>query len=1847
MTTRRLVLNMANPIDEFMSNPNNPFEQAKKAAGDVLGNAVESDIGQKALGMAAGPLEGLAKLAAPYREGVAPALTAALLELNGNYRAQNKNLSVAEQLRKGFELAKAPVEGEEEWRRSVSPGRALVGLIGYVDGAGIQGTDKINWSDSKQVNDYFSSGSAQFWSGFADLGFNLADPVAILGGKGAKLVKRSQFTREVGSKYGKVENLVQEVDAVVANPELDSAAAQIFKLVAKDPEDIKSIQAYGFVAASADPQRLALTLSNGFKGNGYQGIADVVKASLGHKPTLDKLAVDNGLLHEQIIANSGMTKTMRDELASLNKTARNNTQLTPDDVATHEANQKQLLDSIAKSEEEAASLAAKKEVTQVFQEQQMGVSSTWSRYAAVERVRASSATVSTDGLFVELDGTSKYHAAKAVAKSLGKPTPYVRSVMWISPNQGLKELPAGIAFLGGAPGKRSYLEADARIRNIGKLAALSRDDMKGFANQYRALTTQSERFNFFENFEEYSIQKLLEKHYGSTLQVMNATQREAAQVLARELVDSTRRAKARELQSMLSKNYTISDKGSMQAMAHIKEVVDNLALERATKEGRPVSDNDVAAIHASLTQNPATVTQIPNIHFTVDMKFFDQIMSENPQHIKNVLNGILEDGLNAKQVREIMQKAEQSSIGGGSGMHSTFGDIAKPMARTAKDVAVDGMDSFYSYVWKPFTLLSFKYTTRNVAEGWLRVVASMVDMNAYYGYGWTDMLRGLKDPGSVSRYINNKSYRKQSSEALKDFRKKNEDVKFEESSLKRQIFPSASGQKAAKTVRGMMLDAEGKERFKQSDGIALSIDYLKRQINYVSKHKSSGIPEADAAVEALTKQIRVLATDSAGLTEGPGKNFITALTEGNYQDAHAIANSTNSESLIASLAEYRDNIDMAIAEINKHTAGGASTVEYALENSKFALERMSLHSDKTIALLVKRGELRDELQAIASKTSPGGNLRKSYSGKDQVEIYPGVYIDQSLANSENDLLRDATSSKSSSTRVLADDRRVTGFSIMARGFKRKPVMPTDAFWAQSHADYVNNVMMLDPVMRRLVEGRAAGNSDKQILEDVKKWIHSNDNEAIAYRKESEQNLTTHSKAMGTSYTLDNTVDANFIQVLQYLPEHSANKPGRVYPDLAQKALNGLTPEDSAKIDLYDRIEVMAAREHHEMTFNNIYKNAVASVFKFIGTLPEDHLVRHPFFNMVHDNEARRLANITAQQGRAAGLNEEEVAKYVAENAKQIKITATDRAYKELMQRLYSVERYTDPGKFIRFVTPFYMAHQNSSRFWLGTSLRNPEIAFMLAKAYNAPFRAGYVYDQNGNIVSSGNPWSSDSQKENIELTAPEWIRKFTGKDTWTTSPNSLDIIFQGQLPIVPTLGGPAGEIVATEAIKLAAKNTNTDTFLKNNVGMTLDEFSGKYILPFYQKGYGKSVAGNIYSSAIPFNSATTSALAVGVGFGLPLSGLAEQFIPDVKSRWISRYNAARDQVATQMLMDNEPLVDTVVKERATDIARKALMLESLSSFTGPVVAFKGDDAKMRELNARLKTLQDANGYAEGSLILAQQLENEGAPFGKSITSTLQSSSVDNRFGLVSTIATVQGVSDNIDSLSRADMYYKDNPFIGELFNQIGGDKKYSPIADDTLFGITINGTPLKSRNMSPEDAERTAQYGAAWSTYFANVDYIEADAEKNGIKKGSAEYRAYYSPWKTRLADYVGEQFPLWNTRENKITLQKSDAFIALAVHFTSDPKFMGTVGKDNDAMNGLVMYLEARDTIAQEFQANQLATGTSTLDSKANQKYADWRDRTAEYIIAQHPGFKQMYNRYLSQDELNPIDSPLLGEAK
>jgi hypothetical protein len=576
-----------------------------------------------------------------------------------------------------------------------------------------------------------------------------------------------------------------------------------------------------------------------------------------------------------------------------------------------------------------------------------------------------------------------------------------------------------------------------------------------------------------------------------------------------------------------------------------------------------------------------------------------------------------------------------------------------------------------------------------------------------------------------------------------------------------------------------------------------------------------------------------------------------------------------------------------------------------------------------------------------------------------------------------------------------------------------------------------------------------------------------------------------------------------------------------------------------------------------------------------------------------------------------------------------------------VQRLYSVERYTDTASFLKFITPFYMASQNSTRFWLGISLREPAIAAQLAKAYNIPYRAGYVYDDNGNLVGGGNPWSSNSAKEQVIMKAPSWLRDYTKQPNIKFNPVAFDVISQGQLGMVPTAGGPIGQTIGTEAVQAFAQHTNIDPWMRKNFGISFDTFSQKYVMPYYEKTAGTNITGTLIKNLDPSNSWMTSAQAiVGIKTGNFLTQGAED-------RWTTRYNSAHDYVTTQMMLEGQAMDPVLIEQLSTQLAMKALVFETMTAFGPTIAPVKVDNQSMDELRITIRNYQDQFGYSDGSVKAAAAInEVYGTDMGVSVIRNLQAKNSTNKLGLIGSNATLRNLQPNLALVNEADLYFPDNPFVGELFNQTDQKDFYSQISDDVLYGIQINGEPLKARSTNPAKLERQHQYNSAWALYSENVAYIEEHAKKNGVVPGTAAYKSFYGVWKDNLEVAIGEQFPLWAQRENKITLARSDQTIKIAQLFLNDEKFMKTAGKNNKAIQGLKIYLEERQIIIEQLNMNRQRTGTVGLDTKANRYYLEWRDQVGQAIVKDYPEFKDMYNRYLADDELNIVESPSLGKG-
>jgi len=139
------------------------------------------------------------------------------------------------------------------------------------------------------------------------------------------------------------------------------------------------------------------------------------------------------------------------------------------------------------------------------------------------------------------------------------------------------------------------------------------------------------------------------------------------------------------------------------------------------------------------------------------------------------------------------------------------------------------------------------------------------------------------------------------------------------------------------------------------------------------------------------------------------------------------------------------------------------------------------------------------------------------------------------------------------------------------------------------------------------------------------------------------------------------------------------------------------------------------------TINEVTKRA----FNLLGTIPEDALVRGPFYGRRY-NETRELL--------MRQLDEQYKGKTVpfAEIRRRERL-AHYRALKDTKDWIYTIERRTNLGHYGEFLIPFISAMQNSVTALGKLTWRDPSIIGVVNLLWQAPARGG-MEDEKGNIV---------------------------------------------------------------------------------------------------------------------------------------------------------------------------------------------------------------------------------------------------------------------------------------------------------------------------------------------------------------------------------------------------------------------------------------------------------------------------------------------------------------------------------
>lgn len=292
--------------------------------------------------------------------------------------------------------------------------------------------------------------------------------------------------------------------------------------------------------------------------------------------------------------------------------------------------------------------------------------------------------------------------------------------------------------------------------------------------------------------------------------------------------------------------------------------------------------------------------------------------------------------------------------------------------------------------------------------------------------------------------------------------------------------------------------------------------------------------------------------------------------------------------------------------------------------------------------------------------------------------------------------------------------------------------------------------------------------------------------------------------------------------------------GQLTPDDIEAALAQLTPESVAKLGSIQGAEIIQMGSDRMM---GVYSKFIDSAFRWIGTIPEDALVRGPFYNMrfkaIRNDLIRKYWD---EQGMAdmvrasrspardsAGVAEtmsieHDAFKIPQKELSRIQELAHRQSLSDTREFLYTIERRTNLGKYGEYVFPFISATQNTVTT-LGKLLwKEPWLAPFVATLWQAPTRLG-LEDDEGNLLL---PVPTEAVREFLQdrPDIPLVGGVIGPDDTLKLAKNSLNVwLPETGFGLVPR-PGPIAVVTASELTKLGAFPVETPQPFKSALGET-------------------------------------------------------------------------------------------------------------------------------------------------------------------------------------------------------------------------------------------------------------------------------------------------------------------------------------------------------------------------------------------------------------------------------------------
>lgn len=847
--------------------------------------------------------------------------------------------------------------------------------------------------------------------------------------------------------------------------------------------------------------------------------------------------------------------------------------------------------------------------------------------------------------------------------------------------------------------------------------------------------------------------------------------------------------------------------------------------------------------------------------------------------------------------------------------------------------------------------------------------------------------------------------------------------------------------------------------------------------------------------------------------------------------------------------------------------------------------------------------LREEKQAIyahhntvINRLAEGGKNAKLRGGDGIVEHTTSdgqkYELFDAFGGPLGDMFRKLNSSATTFNRLIDTNSDLLGRKLASKGIGA--VKPTDRGYYEEWANTLNTDFANSTAIRMLASGSKPA--------EVADWL-KHDTEGRAVRKRltaAWEKGTDARKALSLEYgDVDNYVAKINSFLDNYLPAENQllrDKLARRETITARELAAAGAGKDAEQLPVI----------HGNVIKENIKGNSLLSMravtdslFKFLGSMPEDAWARHPLYRELYRDElGRRLDIATGLKGGRLTPAEQQA----------VMDRAHGFAQDGVKKILFNIERRTNLATYLKYISPFFSAQENAVKTWFRLGVENPAIINRGNIIWNSPNRSGMVTDQNDKPVPAG----QSTQNDTIWLEMPGWTKRipFFGPGVAALNEQgitkqSLDIIFGGGMN---ALYGGGKSIPFNDIIPVGPYIAIPASEIVKNAPQFEDVF--KWALPF------GPTTGAAYTGLMPAWMKRAQTLFMGQN--------SKEYVRTYQLIHTTEMHLAQEQ--------GKPYpTDAKIKQMTDDYYKMRIAANLILPYSPKF------DSPYRLYLDKYRQYQQTYGMNADT----QYLKDFGPTFFDFATSLSS-----NKTGEAATQYAYQA-SNKYKGLVNS--VFQDNPSLVGLITNNPAGGNFSQAVYDWQYSTPVGpGTAETFRsNTNAIDAEKQNKVKLGWIQYRNVMNQIDAVLQKRGLisvnQSGAQDLKAIKQAMVDTLAyEHDAQGNPVLDKGGQPVVTPWYEAYLdpqgsktfkvisGLNKIVAADSPFWQD-HKDNTTWKSVKTYLQVRTQLSNALAKRQI----KTITAKANSDVYALYEAVVGQLKQEDIGFADIYDRYLSQDQV------------